>query len=144
MPQINIEARIEEVSRKASKDLGVTWGWTQAQSSLNFKMTTTATLVALEEKNMARLIANPNISTTDSQEGKIFLGDKLPIVTSSQTDKGVTYSVSYIEVGTTLTVTPRINENDTVTVIIKAGVSDISSWKKSGDYRYPGDQDPGS
>ena len=89
MPQINIEARIEEISRKATQDLGVNWIFSNAQSSLNFRMTTVATLKALEEKSQARLIASPNISTTDSQEGKIFLGDKLPIISSSQTDKGI-------------------------------------------------------
>ncbi len=133
MPQINIEARVEEISKTAGKDLGLNWSFNSLSSELNFKVTTTATLQMLEEQNKAWLLASPNISTTDSQKGKIFIGDKVPVITSSQTNDGIEYTVNYIEVGTLLEVTPRINENNTVTVTVNAGVSSITEWKTSGD-----------
>jgi LysM repeat protein len=133
MPQLNIEARVEEISRSAGKDLGLTWAFDPLKSGLNFQVTTTATLQMLEEQNKSRTLARPNISTTDSQKGKIFIGDKVPVITSSQTNDGVQYTINYVEVGTLLEVTPRINENNTVTVAVNAGVSSITEWKKSGD-----------
>lgn len=143
MPQINIEARVEEVSQTATRDLGVSWNpvlkdVTVDWSTLNFsRPISTATLKALEEQNKAKLLANPNISTTDSQEGKIFIGDKYPIITSDVTDKGISYKIEYIEIGTILTVTPRINSDDVVTVVVKAEVSSIQDWKTAGNNEIP-------
>jgi general secretion pathway protein D len=132
MPQLSIECRIEELTRSAVKKLGIGYEFSLGTSDVNFRLTTIASLEAMEKLNQAKLVARPNISTTDSQEGKIFIGDKLPIITSSQTDAGITYSYTYIEVGTKLTVTPRINENDTVTVNVKAESSTIYDWKSAG------------
>lgn len=133
MPQLNIEARMEELTQSGSKELGLNWEFDKIYSTTNFKLTTMATIRALEETNKARLLANPNISITDSQEGKILIGDKFPIITTNRSSTGIEYIVTYIEVGTKLTVTPRINENDVVTVTIKAEVSNIVEWKKTGE-----------
>ena len=134
MPQLNIEARIEEISKSASESLGLLWSF--GETSFNdFKITATASIEALETKNQARMLANPNISVTDSQEGKILIGDKFPVITSSQTDSGITYSIDYIDIGTKLTVMPRINEEDIITVTLKAEVSSIREWRTSSDGR---------
>ncbi len=139
MPQINIEARVEEISKSAASELGISWPETLASTEINWrnltftKPTTEISLKALEEQSKAKLLANPNISTTDSQEGRIFIGDKYPIITSDVTDKGITYKIEYIEIGTILTVTPRINKDDVITVVVKAEVSSIVEWKQAGN-----------
>jgi len=133
MPQLNIEARMEELTEGGSKELGLNWEFNKISSTANFKLTTMATLSALEATNKARLLANPNISVTDSQEGKILIGDKFPIITTNRSSTGIEYIVTYLEVGTKLTVTPRINEDDIVTVSIKAEVSTIVDWRKTGE-----------
>jgi len=143
MPQINIEARVEEISKSAASELGISWPETLASTEINWrnltftKPTTEISLKALEEQSKAKLLANPNISTTDSQEGRIFIGDKYPIITSDVTDKGITYKIEYIEIGTILTVTPRINKDDVVTVVVKAEVSSIVDWKQAGNNQIP-------
>ncbi|HOP75726.1 MAG TPA: LysM peptidoglycan-binding domain-containing protein [Bacillota bacterium] len=143
MPQINIEARVEEISRTASRELGVTWEdpFTNVQadwSNLNFsKPVSFASLKALEEQSKAKLLANPNISTTDSQEGKIFIGDKYPIVITDVDDGKKVYKIEYVDVGTVLTVIPRINEDNVVTVTVKATVSNILEWKTVGENAIP-------
>jgi len=96
-----------------------------------------ASLKALEDQSKARLLANPNISTTDSQEGKIFIGDKYPIVITDVEDDKKVYKIEYVDVGTVLTVIPRINENDVVTVTVKATVSNIIEWRPAGDNQVP-------
>lgn len=94
-------------------------------------------LDALEEEGMARLLANPNVSTTDNQQGTIFIGDKYPVVTKNTGDDGVTYEIDYIDVGTRLTFTPRINNDKVVTVEVKAEVSTITAWRTAGDNDVP-------
>ena len=135
MPQITIEIRVEEIKRSLVESVGVKW--TTDDSSTDFTLdfsqpsltwSLTHYLQLWEKNNQAKLLSNPKISTTDSQEGSIFIGDKWPVVTSSTSDQTTTYSVSYVDVGTKLAVTPRINENDTVTVNVKANVSSISEW----------------
>jgi len=142
MPQLNVEARVEEIQKNLVDSIGVEWE--QAPLSLNF-ITGALTLNDIprkiylwEQQSKARVLSNPKIAITDSQEGVIFIGDKYPIITKSVDEKGVTtYKIEYIEVGTKLVVTPRINENDIVTIAVKAMVSSISEWKKAGDNDIP-------
>lgn len=133
MPQLNIEARMEEITSNASKELGLLWGFDQLSSATNFKLTSFATIQALETRNEARLLANPNISVTDSQEGRILIGKKFPVISTNRSSEGIEYTVNYIEIGTRLIVTPRINEDDIITVTLKAEVSDIVEWRKTGE-----------
>jgi|SRR5690554_1868283 len=131
MPQISIEARVEEISLTASKDLGVTWDFPHfsIDGSLRFNLLTTQALSAMEENGVARVLANPNISTTDGQEGKIFIGDRLPVITSTIKDGMIEDEVTYIEAGTLLTVEPQINDERTITVKVRAEVSNIIGWR---------------
>src|SRR5690554_3605585 len=130
MPQINIEARVEEISLAASKELGITWEFPHfslgadltQDPNLRFNLVTTQTLHAMEEKGVARVLANPNISTTDGQEGRIFIGDRLPVITSRIRDGMIEDEVTYIEAGTLLTVEPQINDEKTITVKVRAEI----------------------
>src|SRR5690554_4462559 len=137
MPQINIEARVEEISLTASKELGVGWSFPEfgiggnigPDIDLRFHLLTAQTLHLMEEKGVARVLANPNISTTDGREGKIFIGDRLPVITSRIRDGMVEDEVTYIEAGTLLTVEPQINDEKTITVKVRAEVSNIVGWR---------------
>lgn len=134
MPQINIEARVEEINLTAAEELGITWSFPEfgLDSDLRFHLITRQTLRAMEEKGAARLLANPNISTTDGQEGRIFIGDRLPVITTRVTEGRIEDVITYVEAGTILTVIPKINDERTVTVTVKAEVSNIVSWRTGG------------
>jgi len=131
MPQINIEARVQEINLDTSRELGITWSFPEfgIDSALRFHLVTGQTLRALEEEGAARLLANPNISTTDGQEGRIFIGDRLPVITSRIVDGRIEDVITYVEAGTILTVIPKINDEKTVTVTVTAEVSNIVSWR---------------
>lgn len=143
VPQVNIEARIEELSEGAKTELGfnpnIAAGYNGTgllsltdrggYTGTGWFLKASTSLRALEETSQARLIANPNISTSDNQEGKILIGQKVPYITSSDTDKGKEYTINWIDVGTKLTVTPRINSDNVVTVAIVAEVSSIIEWR---------------
>lgn len=153
VPQVNIECRVEEITKNASKSLGFdpiyvfskenAAGETKqagafVYSTSGFKhFEMMLKLDALEEEGSAKLLANPNVSTTDNQQGTIFIGDKYPVVTKNTGDDGITYEIDYIDVGTRLTFTPRINNDKVVTVEVKAEVSTITAWRTAGDNDVP-------
>jgi type II secretory pathway component GspD/PulD (secretin) len=129
MPQISIEMRIEETTHSALDQLGV--GWTSDALSLDldspkFTHISKVNLNLWEERTNSKMLARPMISTTDSKEASIFIGDKVPVTEKSVDEKAITYTVKYIDVGTKLVVTPRINAENIVTVNVKAILSNIT------------------
>lgn len=139
MPQINIDARLQEFTSSEMTNLGIQWSTAYSRTDYlpdvvkDFDPYFTLTPHVNELFAKGKLIANPNISTTDSQEGKILIGEKVPIVTREVKNGEVTYNIEYIEVGTILKIIPRINEDDIVTVTVKAEVSNITEWKPMGN-----------
>jgi Flp pilus assembly secretin CpaC len=135
MPQISIEMRIEETTRKALDKLGI--GWTADTLGLDldspkFTHIPSVNLNLWEEKNNSKILARPMISTTDSKEASIFIGDKVPVTEKTVDDNDITYTVKYIDVGTKLVVTPRINADNIVTVNVKATLSNITGYTPIG------------
>jgi type II secretory pathway component GspD/PulD (secretin)/LysM repeat protein len=135
MPQISIEMRIEETTREALDKLGV--GWTPDTLSLNldspkFTHISAVNLNFWEQSTNSKILARPMIATTDSKEASIFIGDKVPVTEKTVDDDDITYTVKYIDVGTKLMVTPRINDNNIVTVNVKATLSNITGWTEIG------------
>ncbi len=140
MAQITIDVRVEEIKKSTLDKAGV--NWTANDFNINFTdLTITGTashLLQLWEKTSeAKLLSNPMISTTDSQEGTVFIGDRYPRVITNSTDSEVNYSVEYVEVGTKLSVTPRINSDNIVTVNVKANVSSLSGSETAGENQLP-------
>jgi type II secretory pathway component GspD/PulD (secretin)/LysM repeat protein len=135
MPQISIEMRIEEVKRTKLDELGVSWNLNE-EVGLDF-LTPQITYKAgqklklWEEQTEAKLLSKPMVATTDSKEAVIFIGDKLPIAkTTTDAAGNSSTNIEYIDVGTKLTVTPRINSKDIVTVTVKANLSNANGTTK--------------
>jgi Flp pilus assembly secretin CpaC len=142
MPQISIEMRIEEVKRTKLDELGVSWNLDD-QIGLDF-LTPQITYKAgqklklWEEQTEAKLLSKPMVATTDSKEAVIFIGDKLPIAkTTTDAAGNSSTNIEYIDVGTKLTVTPRINSKDIVTVTVKANLSNANGTTKIDDNDVP-------
>ncbi|MGQ9779584.1 MAG: LysM peptidoglycan-binding domain-containing protein [Bacillota bacterium] len=131
MPQVNIEARMEEVVEDSLQELGLKWSPSiQLGIGSNFSILSysqvMATLNLLENQNKAVLLAQPNVSCLDSQEATIFIGDRYPVTITNIIEGKIQYSTQYVEIGTKLTVKPRVNLEDIVTVQVKAEVSSIT------------------
>jgi LysM repeat protein len=140
MAQITIDVRVEEIKKSALDKIGVNWASTDVNidfSQPSVYATAVHNLQLWEERSEARLLSNPKISTTDSQEGTIFIGDRYPQVITDSSQTGVTYNIQYIDVGTKLSVTPRINSDNIVTVTVKANVSSISNSVAAGSNQLP-------
>jgi len=108
---------------------GMTLGWGQIDDSLSM----TVILNALKEQNNANILSTPSLLTLDNQEAYITVGQNVPFVTGSYTNtgagEGVTnpfQTISRENVGITLTVTPHVNEGDSVVLDITQEVSSLT------------------
>ncbi|MFN3995576.1 MAG: type II secretion system protein GspD [bacterium] len=93
-----------------------------ARTSINLQ------ILMLEKQGLARILANPKILTSDGKEAKIFLGDKVPYITTSITSIGPTSSfqnqtVNYVDVGVNLQFLPRVTKDKYVNLKINPQVS---------------------
>jgi general secretion pathway protein D len=111
---------------------GVSLGWAQLD---NTGLSMTVILNALKETNNANILSTPSILTLDNQEAYITVGQQVPFVTGSFTNTGAGgdgaqnpfQTIERENVGITLTVTPHINDGDSVVLDIMQEVSSISS-----------------
>ncbi|WP_411959585.1 hypothetical protein ACK56M_14565 [Pseudomonas sp. s4] len=126
--QVMIEARIVEVDRSYSKNLGIQWsgsvgsgagtligsvplGLTPAAiagfgiTSRSFNLD--AELNAMEQAGRGRVISSPRVFTTDRHQAKIIKGSQVPYQQSA--GDGAT-SVSFKEAALSLDVTPIVND----------------------------------
>ena len=110
---------------------GVSLGWAQLD---NTGLSMTVILNALKETNNANILSTPSILTLDNQEAYITVGQQVPFVTGSFTNTGAGgdgaqnpfQTIERENVGITLTVTPHINDGDSVVLDIMQEVSSLS------------------
>ncbi|WP_116368640.1 type II secretion system secretin GspD [Parahaliea mediterranea] len=108
---------------------GLSLGWGTVGEDLSM----TVILNALSAKDNANILSTPSLLTLDNQEAFITVGQNVPFVTGNYTNTGSGDGVSNpfqtIErenVGITLTVTPHINEGDSVVLDIAQEVSSLT------------------
>ncbi|MEH6590128.1 MAG: type II secretion system secretin GspD [Halioglobus sp.] len=109
---------------------GLSMGWGTLGDDLNM----TVILNALKEQNNANILSTPSLLTLDNQEAFITVGQNVPFVTGSFTNTGSGgdgaqnpfQTIERENVGITLTVTPHINEGDSVVLDIEQEVSSLT------------------
>ena len=109
---------------------GTTLGWGVVDQDL----TMSVILDALETQGHANILSTPSLLTLDNEEAFITVGQQVPFVTGSYTSTGVAngaqnpfQTIERQSVGVTLTVTPQVNEGDSVVLDIVQEVSSISA-----------------
>ena len=91
-----------------------------------------AILRALEGIADTNIISTPSIVTTDNEEASLNVGQEVPFVTGSFSNTGGTGSLNPFQtiqreqVGVSLTITPQINEGDSILLKISQEISSIS------------------
>ena len=151
--EVLIETRILSIKILPSYEMGIDWetlfgrlnmkstfpvsavtnvgvvGYGDLQSDNNFIIE----LKALEQVQDVKLLSNPRITVLDNQEANIHIGDKLAYTTATTTTGTSTSttaeSVTFVDVGIKLHVTPKINEEGYVTISIKPEIS-----SKTGEF----------
>jgi len=83
-------------------------------------------LRALKHRNSLRILSDPHILTVENLQGRVQVGQQVPYVTSStQTNFGITNSISFAEVGIILQVTPRVSPDGTIVMLVDAVRSNL-------------------
>jgi type IV pilus assembly protein PilQ len=150
-PQIEITAKLVDVSVKALRDLGITWSATglspgnnpnngvgsatvtepKAPASVVLKYgiakswgNLDAELDALELNNKANIISNPRITTVDNREAKILVGQKIPLIVQDVAGNPVSQLQT---IGIQLKVTPHLTSDKKIIMDLHPEVSDLAS-----------------
>jgi len=133
-PQVSISCKIIEVSSGTTQNMGINWGFTDANNNvtvgqfwdpeiaapfppgsgqrhiLTYGLLSPErfglTLEYLLEDSKAEIVAQPQITTLNNKEARIFMGQQVPINTKDDAGNTVT---QMINAGTQLTVTPYVS-----------------------------------
>lgn len=161
-PQVLLEAKVVEINDDYLRELGIDWPdsitttiqETKNSYQLGSATVTTgyaplrihrfsreaiqfdATLKMLEQKNKAKVLSSPRVTTINNKEAQIFIGDKIPYTITTVTGGAAATEVRFVEPGIRLKITPSIIEEDFVVIKIEPEVSYIYSWRGTGD-QYP-------
>lgn len=90
-----------------------------------------ALIQALEDDGQNNILSTPSLLTMDNHEASFVVGKNIPILTgSSAVTNGLSSPFQTIQrqdVGIKLTVTPQVNEGDTILLTVAQEVSDIDT-----------------
>lgn len=81
----------------------------------------------LQKRGKTKTLANPKIRVRNMEKASIKIGERVPIVTTTNANGVVSESVNFQDVGLLLQVEPRISLNDEVSVKVSMEVSSILS-----------------
>ena len=95
-------------------------------------LTVTATIDALVKDGKANLLASPSIAVLNGQEARIIIGERYPYKERTQTATGTTETTKFVDIGTTLRVTPQVNEDGYITMRVHPEVSSLYASLDAG------------
>ncbi len=92
-----------------------------------------AKLNAMATNGTLKILATPRILVLDNQSANINIGKEVPVVSNTQVNQlgNTVNTVRYENVGILLQVTPHINPDGLVTMVVHPEVSDIASQAES-------------
>ena len=154
--QVNLEVRFIEVSRTAGKDLGISWNMTNKDGN-GFKSGNDppnvplgsgvpyqpfATIIAnvlsngiapdlvinaLEQRNVARRLAEPNLTALSGESASFHAGGEFPIRVCTGSILNRDCSTEYKEFGVRLGFTPTVLDDGLINLSITPEVSEIDA-----------------
>lgn len=148
--QISIKAKIIEISRTEALKLGFNISMPTYDSassgstagsgsgSLGSKIQWAVTSEAEKAFANGKTLAQPHITTINGREAKLLVGQIIPVFsTIVSTDGTRSTTIQEKEVGINVETTPRINEDNTITVPIKTSIKAIAQWVSNGLNKAP-------
>ena len=154
-PEVVIEVQLLEVDRRMLRDYGLRFSSTSGNSELTvdepglelsvddvrrvsgsnlFLANPTSLLVRLLETNSStRVLANPQLRTSDGVAATASFGEEVPIPVTTFTpiaaggiNQQPITSFNYENIGVNIDITPRVHHNDEVSLAIEVEISNIS------------------
>lgn len=102
------------------------------------KLTFSASAEASKALSKGRVVARPMIMAQNGQEATVYMGDRVPILTSTSTSSSTEVTVEYKDIGTNLKVTPFIDEKlGKISMKIDTDNSNIAKWITQGNVSAP-------
>jgi len=86
-----------------------------------------ATLTAAAAEGKVKVLSDPKVATLNNQPANINVTTQIPYVTSNATANTVSSAVNYVTVGIQLSVTPTVNADGRITLVINPVVSQPSA-----------------
>lgn len=152
--QVMVNAVIAQITLNDDTRFGVDWSRIAADADMNPISTSTgtlftpdlkglmftkgfldgsarveATLQAIASNNEVRLLARPSLTVSNNQEGEILIGSEVPVNSGQTIGVGgsSTTNIQYRPTGIELSLTPQINADGVVNLVITQSVSSIDS-----------------
>ena len=142
--QVQIKAEFIEVATSDVKNFGIDWSLQRLNESFETQFgpvgnivvgfasgNLTAVLRAQLTKNIGRVINSPIVSTINNQNCYISINNQIPYWVSMNVISGdqsvLQYTPQFINIDTNLNVMPRINGDNTITMILSPRVSDTGA-----------------
>ncbi|MDQ1328810.1 MAG: hypothetical protein QG641_2096 [Candidatus Poribacteria bacterium] len=150
-PQVRIEAKMVEVELTGKDQLGISWGATHKSSGstidglfpaiidngLDVSISTMSIdsfkdillrLQALQTKGQAKLVSNPSVIAIDNELAQMIVADKIPLVTTYESQFSSSTKVEFINIGVMLNVIPHITDDGYILVDVLPIVDSIKQW----------------
>ncbi len=90
-----------------------------------------ATLTALAEKSLVKMISSPSLMVLDNHTAAISVGDQTPVRTSTTSfvdnPNATTSNIQYKDTGVNLSVTPSVNAGNIVSMQLDQTVTDVGN-----------------
>jgi len=146
--QVNLEVRILEAQRDAGRELGIQWGGSIGDTTVNIASTSegsfsqfmtglissginlTATINAMESKALVRTLAEPNLTTLSGVKASFLAGGEVPIRTADQNGN---IALTYRQFGVLLGFTPLVLDNDRIQIHLQPEVSGLNGFTAGND-----------
>ena len=98
----------------------------------------TALVKAMSASDDFNILSTPNLVTLDNEEAKIVVGQNVPFVTGKSTSSASStenpfQTIERRDVGTKLTITPRINGGDAITLKVQQEISSVTKDTAAAD-----------
>ena len=115
------------VNLPGPRSTGISFGFLNSEEML------TATLAALETNRQGKTLTNPKIVTTNNQNAKIQIGQKVPFLQTTVSGSGTaTQSTIFADVGFIIDVTPTISIDNRIRLKVKPESSEVVGTSEAG------------
>jgi pilus assembly protein CpaC len=158
--QVMLKVTMAEVVRNATRSLlsdiaigdsaGILAGTTVDFSTLpngagSFQIETNnfeLRLNALKQLNLARSLAEPNLTTLNGQPATFLVGGQFPVQEAVATVGAVGTSITYVPFGIQLTALTTVTDNDRIRLNLQAAITELANGNRQGQGQEPAQNSP--
>lgn len=137
--QVNVKLSVVEITKNFTDNVGIDWssvgGATGTFRFVKFNADTLTGLVhAISNDDIARVLAEPNLSVLSGETAEFLVGGEVPVVTSSNNGT----SVQYKEFGIKLNVGAKVSNAKRIRITLGEEVSNVNSkYSTDGGNSFP-------